>query len=132
MRFNSHGCFAEDMKNDYCLVAKGNRNGRMFTLDVGILEMSVAMLAHEKGVVADIDIWHECIGHVNIQRLKKMQVQNVVARLSNFKVDNMHKVCEACQIGKQARHAFPHNVEVSKRPLEVIHNDVWTTKTKNY
>ena len=33
--------------------------------------------------------------------------------------------------GKQARHAFPHNIEVSKRPMELIHNDVWTTKTKS-
>ena len=36
VRFNSHGCFVEDMKNDSYLVAKVNRNGRMFTLDVGI------------------------------------------------------------------------------------------------
>ena len=29
---------------------------------------------------------------------------------------------------KQARHAFPHNAEVSKRLMEVIHIDMWTTK----
>ena len=34
-------------------------------------------------------------------------------------------------MGKQARHAFPHNVERSKRLLEVIHNDVLTTKIKS-
>ena len=64
--FNSHGCFAEDMKNDCCLVAKGNKNGRMFTLDVEIPKMSSAMFAHGKGAVANIDIWHKHIGHVNI------------------------------------------------------------------
>ena len=67
MTFNSHGCFVDDMKNDCCLVAKGNRNGRMFTLDVGILEMSDAMFAHGKAIVVNIDIWHKWIGHVNIQ-----------------------------------------------------------------
>ena len=65
MRFNSHGCFVEDMKNDCYLVAKGNRKGKMFTLDVGIPEMSATMFVHGKGVV-DIDIWHKWIGHVNI------------------------------------------------------------------
>ena len=87
------------------------------------------MFAHGKGVVVDIDIWHKCIGHVNIQWLKKMKLQNIVAWLPQLKMDNMHKVCEACQLGKQANYAFPHNAEVSKRHLEVIHNDVWTTKT---
>ena len=43
----------------------------------------------------------------------------------------MQKVCKACQLGKEARHAFPHHVESSKRPLEVIHSDVWNTKTKS-
>lgn len=62
----------EDMKNDCCLAAKGNRNGKMFTLDVGILEMSATMLAHGKCVFAYIDIWHKWICHVNIQWLKKM------------------------------------------------------------
>ena len=40
----------------------------------------------------------------------------------------MQKVCEACQMSKQAKHTFPRNVEVSNRTLEVIHLDVWTTK----
>ena len=38
------------MQNDRCLVAKGNRNGKMFTLDVGIPKMSVALFAHGKGL----------------------------------------------------------------------------------
>ena len=96
MRFNSHGCFVEDMKNDCCLVAKGNRNGMTFTLDVRIPKIGATMFAHEKGFVADIDIWHKHIGHVNILQLKKMQVQNIIVGLPKFKVDNMHKVREVC------------------------------------
>ena len=94
----------KDLKNDCCLVAKGNINGSMFTMDAGTLEMSVVMFANGKGVVVDIDIWQKCISYVNIPGLKKMQVQNIVARLPKFKVDNMHEVCEACQFCKQARH----------------------------
>ena len=33
VRFNPHGCFVEDMKNKGCLIAKGKKKGRMFTLD---------------------------------------------------------------------------------------------------
>ena len=67
VRFCPHGCFVRDMKNDCCLVAKSNRNCRVFTLDLGTTKVSAAMCAHGKGVVGDIDIWHKHIGHVNIQ-----------------------------------------------------------------
>jgi len=44
----------------------------------------------------------------------------------------MSKVCEACQLGKQIRHPFPaQTTHVSSKPLEMIHLDVWTTKTKS-
>jgi transposase InsO family protein len=44
----------------------------------------------------------------------------------------MSEVCEACQLGKQARHPFPvQTTHVSSKPLEMIHLDVWTIKTKS-
>ncbi len=53
------------------------------------------------GVVADTDIWHKRIGHVNMQRLKLMQNKEIVTGLPKFKVEGMQKICEACQFGKQ-------------------------------
>ncbi len=42
----------------------------------------------------------------------------------------MHKICEACQFGKQTKNVFPHDKNVSKRALNVVHLDVWgPTKT---
>ena len=40
----------------------------------------------------------------------------------------MQKVCEACEVDNQARHAFSQNAEVGNIALELIHLDVWTTK----
>ena len=37
----------------------------------------------------------------------------------------MHKVCAACQFGKQSKGSFPHEHCVCKRPLEVVHTNVW-------
>jgi hypothetical protein len=34
--FNPNGCFVEDMKNEGKLIAKGERNEQMFTLDVNM------------------------------------------------------------------------------------------------
>jgi len=44
----------------------------------------------------------------------------------------MSEVCEACQLGKEARHPFlVQTTHVSSKPLEMIRSYVWTTKTKS-
>ena len=124
-RFNKHGCFVEDFKDKCRLVAKGNQVGRMFTLNVNMPRIGMAMYAQGARVIADVDIWHKRIGHVNPQRLKSMQTQGIVIGLPNFKIADMQKVCEACQFGNHSRHAFAKERSVSENPLEVIHSDVW-------
>ena len=63
--------------------------GRMFTLDVDIPKIKAAMFAHGIGVVSDTDIWHNGIGHVNLQRLKMMQSKEIVTGLPKFRVEGM-------------------------------------------
>jgi hypothetical protein len=89
----------------------------MFTLDVSMPEVEVAMFAQGAGVMADMDIWHKHIGHVNEQRLKSMQNSKIVIGLPKFKVDGMHKICEACQFGKQTKNVFPHDKNVRREHL---------------
>jgi hypothetical protein len=48
--FNLNGCFIEDVKNQGKLIAKGERNGRMFTLDVNMPEVNSMLFTHGKGV----------------------------------------------------------------------------------
>ncbi len=69
MTFNPNGCFVKDMKNQCKLIAKGEMNGRMFTLDVNMLEVNSMLFTHGK-ITRDIGIWHKRVGHVNLQRLK--------------------------------------------------------------
>jgi hypothetical protein len=118
------------MKNQGKLIAKGEKNGRMFTLDVNMPEVNSMLFTHGKRV-GDIGIWHKRVGHVNLQCLKLMEKQNLVGGLPKFGMQTvMLEVSEACQLGKQARHPFPvQTTHVSSKPLEMIHSDVWTTKT---
>jgi hypothetical protein len=127
--FNPNGCFAENMKNQGKLIVKGERNGRMFTLDVNMSEVSSMLFTHGKEA-GDIGIWHKQVGHINIQCLKLMEKQNFVRGLPKFGTkEMMSKICETCQLGKQAKHAFPvQTTHVSSKPFEMIHLDVWTTK----
>jgi len=46
--FNPNGCFVEDMKNQGKLIAKGERNGQMFTLDVTMPKVNSMLFTMEK------------------------------------------------------------------------------------
>jgi hypothetical protein len=48
----------EDMKNQGKLIAKGKRNGRMFTLDVNMPKVNSMLFTHGKRV-ENIGIWHK-------------------------------------------------------------------------
>jgi hypothetical protein len=62
-----------------------------------------------------------------------MEKQNLVGSLPKFGTkEMMSKVCEKCQLGKQAKHPFlVQTTHVSSKPLEMIDLDVWTTKTNS-
>jgi hypothetical protein len=104
----------------------------MFTLDVNMHEVNSMLFTNGKGT-GDIGIWHKRVGHVNLQRLKLMEKQNLVGGLPKFGTEEvMSEVYEACQLGKQARHPFPiQTTHVSSKPLEMIQLDVWTMKIKS-
>ncbi|CAK9257327.1 unnamed protein product, partial [Sphagnum jensenii] len=50
------------LSNQGKLIAKGERNGRMFTLDVNMHEVNSMLFTHGKGA-GDIGIWHKRVGH---------------------------------------------------------------------
>jgi hypothetical protein len=92
--------FCERHENQGKLIAKGKRNGRMFTLDVNMSEVNSMLFTHGKGV-GDIGIWHKRVGHVNLQHFKLMEKQNLVGGFPKFGTKEMvSKVCETCQFGK--------------------------------
>jgi len=63
--FNPNGCFVEVMKTQGKLITKGERNGRMFTLDVNMPEVNSMLFTHGKGA-RDIGIWHKQVDLVNL------------------------------------------------------------------
>ena len=54
--FNEDGCFVENFKDRYKLVAKGNRVQRMFTINVKMPKVDKAMYEQGSKVVVDVDI----------------------------------------------------------------------------
>ena len=54
-----------------------------------------------------------------------MQSKEIVTGLPKFKFVGMQKICEECQLGKQTKHTFPHDKNVSRNMLDIVHFDVW-------
>ncbi len=83
MTFNPNGCFVENMKNQGKLIVKGERNGRMFTLNANMPEVNSMLFAHGKGF-GDIGIWHKWVGHVNLHRLKLIKKKILLEVFTNL------------------------------------------------
>ena len=56
VRFNADGLYIEEYKKNGRLIAHGKKVGRIFTLDVNVPKMNVAMFAQGIGVVANLEI----------------------------------------------------------------------------
>jgi len=55
----------------------------MFTLDVNMPKVNFMLFTHGK-VTRDIGICHKRVGHVNLQRFKLMEKQNLIGDLPKF------------------------------------------------
>ena len=64
-------------------------------------EMKSVMFAKGLRVNANIEFWHKRIGHINLQKLKGMQVKGFIIGLPTFTEKENAGMCEACQFGKQ-------------------------------
>lgn len=69
--------------------------------------------------------WHEKLGHVNFQTLRKMISISCVNDLKVTAVSDEKPFCEECVFGKQHRSPFPkHEVIRAKLPGELFHADL--------
>src|SRR6202000_714983 len=67
--------------------------------------------------------WHECLGHINIQRLKAMRDGSIKSITFN-EVDIANFKCEACILGKAHRALIHDNVVLkSTVPGHITHWD---------
>lgn len=66
-------------------------------------------------------IWHTRLGHLNLQDMKKLQVQGSIPKDVDL---NELPFCEACVMGKHRRDPFPKNREKPTEILAVVGSDL--------
>lgn len=106
-------------KNKVLYVAK--RCGNTYRVDVVVEKKQFAGVCAED----DKEIWHNRMGHLNMQDMRKLIAKEMVTGLDLKSKNDVLKICEPCVFGKQTRKSFPtRNEHRSNRPLELIHTDV--------
>ena len=75
---------------------------------------------------ATLVLWHNRMGHVNVQTIKNMSTHNSVKDLPPLDHSKLLHVCSGCALGKQHKATYPSNVqkERSKVPGELLHADL--------
>jgi hypothetical protein len=70
-------------------------------------------------------VWHFRLGHPSLDIVNRV-VKDTSLPVSSFNF-NKNSTCISCQLGRSKQQPFQASNHVSKKPLELIYSDVWTS-----
>jgi hypothetical protein len=99
--------------------AKARRDKNLYFLNVKVRKDTAHITnSLDEGAI----LWHEKIGHLNMERLKDL---DAMVNGMNLKEVPLHHVCEACIECKHQRTSFPKDETTrASKLLELVHNNV--------
>lgn len=115
VKFDTSGCVIINSKNQIIATASIVNNMYRLNMPGGLAHMS--SVEHEQ----DAFCWHQRMGHLNFQSLKKMSDNTEHVTFSG-KTENL--TCITCKEGKQTRLPFKSDGSKVTKPLELVHSDV--------
>lgn len=117
--FHCYGQYCEVRDSNGTLSAIGSRLGNLFCMNFKV-KMPVCNIAQD----ISLKLWHERLGHINIQTIKNTEKSAAVEGLQTAKL-NSDFVCETCILAKQnCRPHVARKLQKSFKPGEKIHSDV--------
>jgi hypothetical protein len=103
------------------LLAKVKRVGNRLYLLTMKLTAARCLVSRE---VALCWRWHECLGHLNFQDIKKLSCEELMRGLSD--IGSVECPCAACLAGKQRWASFPQQAQFrAKKMLQLVHSDLY-------
>ena len=117
--FSEAGC--EIVDGSQRLIATGSREGSLYFLDCSGNDRQQANVA---GSVSQEKLWHRRYGHLGMQNLERLVVEDMVVGLRSDMTQDTG-VCEPCAEGKHRRSKFPTaGGKRGKEILDLVHSDV--------
>ena len=110
------------------VLAKGRLVNRMYQLNCETLStedsMSVADAYVNNNKHGQLNLWHQRLGHLNVQQLKQA-VKRCQVKGIDLQDNDRLDFCEGCVEGKMSRYPFKPVGEIkSTRKLKLVHSDV--------
>lgn len=98
------------------VLLEGKAKGGLYELLLYLNKEGVALSC----VTLPYNIWHSCLGHLNLAYMSIMFKKGLIKSVS----PNKCKLCESCFAGKS--HASPHpSHRTCYSPLELVFEDIW-------
>lgn len=105
--------------NGKLLVKTTRSKNRLYKVHMGIKGTACLYLLES----SDSDLWHACLGHINVETMKSMVHKELVLGMPQAKFDL--KICDSCLLGKQTRQVFPQATSYRATKIhELIHGDL--------
>lgn len=115
VKFDSKGCTILNRQN--VIVATATKVNNMYRLNMNTDNAYMSDVKRD-----DIFLWHQRMGHLNLDTLKKLKENSEGFTLSDKQVNNI--TCITCKEGKQTRMPFKSQGSHSSRLLELVHSDL--------
>lgn len=114
VEFNADCFFMKD-KSSRRVLLQGRINEGLYQLSPTATVAQAFLTEKQQSYVLN---WHRKLGHPSSQVLKKS-----MPHLSINKTEPIS--CAACQMGKHHKLPFQNSVSKAKKPLKIIHTDIW-------
>jgi len=124
VQFNMNECIVKAFDGEVIAIALCEGNLYQVTFPK-VCEMHVANVAQTSTIDGALELWHRCLGHLNLKGVHALQ--NIVSgmNLGNMPCPTSSFVCEGCIEGKQHGKPFPSDGGMhATKPLEIVHSDV--------
>lgn len=117
MVYENDSCEIRSRSND--ITAVGQMKNGLFHMKIRVKKQQECNSA----TVNDTKLWHERLGHLNLQSLKETDKLNAV---SGMQINHSTEFfCEACEYGKQACKSHPSSSRLkTSKPGEMVHSDL--------
>jgi gag-polypeptide of LTR copia-type/Integrase core domain/GAG-pre-integrase domain/Zinc knuckle len=117
-----------DSKSMSCKILKDGKEVGAAHLKGGlwILDCDQSMVG-EANVAASnntMELWHQRLGHLGEDNVKKLQVKQMVSGLDATLDGHVKGSCEGCKEGRQHREPFPESEKIKRKKLELVQSDI--------
>lgn len=121
LEFRKSGAVIKDANGK--VIARGIRKNNLYELACCYSDDHIS--CNFADVRIDTKLWHERMGHINLQSLKMLCRHNMVLGLKLDETQEDVGLCEGCVQGKQPRQSFPTDgASRATQLLGIVHTDI--------